>query len=63
MGVVMTTPSVPYIINFNDGSSETISCVSEWPLPAKGGGFQVMEPIVKVDACMCSCPFLVNGAS
>ncbi len=48
MGVVMTTPSVPYILRQEDGSETRISCVSEWPDAEKNKSFQILEPIVKV---------------
>lgn len=51
IGVVVTTPSVPYNIHFLEGldagTSKTISCVSQWPDVDKKK-FTVMEPIVKV---------------
>lgn len=49
--VVMTTPSVPYLIEYHDGTKKEISCVSDWPVSATGiknAPFVVSEPIVKV---------------
>lgn len=55
--IVMTTPSVPYIINYHgdesrgiDSSTATISCVSDWPVAGSRNSlsFTVMEPLVKV---------------
>jgi translation elongation factor EF-4 len=47
MDVVMTTPSVPYKLMFEDGTSKEISCVSHWP-DEKSKKFEVLEPVVKV---------------
>ena len=49
MKVVMTTPSVPYRIHYNDGTVATVSSVAEWPSAERRGGFRVYEPIVKVN--------------
>jgi GTP-binding protein LepA len=52
MGVVITTPSVPYLLEKADGSTSTISCVTDWPEITggqKSKGFSVYEPIVKVN--------------
>jgi translation elongation factor EF-4 len=57
MDIVMTTPSVPYIINYHgdekrgiESSTATISCVSDWPVAGSRNSlsFTVMEPMVKV---------------
>lgn len=48
MNVIITTPSVPYLIKFNDGTEKTISCVSEWPRPDRNLKFEVFEPMVTV---------------
>ena len=48
MGVVVTTPSVPYQLEFDDGTSKTISCVSMWPETIRAKKFTVLEPVVKV---------------
>lgn len=45
--IVMTTPSVPYIIQDVEGNDTMISCVSLWP-DAERKKFSVREPIVKV---------------
>jgi GTP-binding protein LepA len=45
--IVMTTPSVPYIIKYHDGEVKQISCVSEWPDPEKRK-CDVSEPMVNV---------------
>ena len=59
MDIVMTTPSVPYIIEYHsdkmkgtESRREKISCVSEWPATANAKSstayFTIMEPMVKV---------------
>jgi translation elongation factor EF-4 len=59
MDIVMTTPSVPYILEFDEDvrrglekSSVTVSCVSQWPVSIgskhSSPSFTVLEPIVKV---------------
>lgn len=48
MEIVMTTPSVPYIVRYADGREEHISCVSEWPQGEKVKNFSILEPMVKV---------------
>jgi GTP-binding protein LepA len=46
--IVMTAPSVPYKIEYEDGTEETISSVSDWPQPKLKSNFKVYEPMVKV---------------
>mmetsp|Transcript_20440 Transcript_20440/g.28111 ORF Transcript_20440/g.28111 Transcript_20440/m.28111 type:complete len:590 (+) Transcript_20440:144-1913(+) len=57
--IVMTTPSVPYILEFDEDvrrgvekSTVTVSCVSQWPVSTgsknSNPSFTVLEPIVKV---------------
>lgn len=50
--IVMTTPSVPYQIQYSEGETVSIDCVSQWPLAtnrnAKEKGFTVLEPMVNV---------------
>lgn len=48
MDVVVTTPSVPYTIKFDDDTCQTVSCVSDWPDADRNSRFRVLEPIVKV---------------
>lgn len=48
MNVIITTPSVPYQIQFSDGTEKTISCVSGWPNPNRDLKFDVFEPMVSV---------------
>jgi elongation factor 4 len=54
MDIVMTTPSVPYQIHYEDGSPhKEISSVAEWPNPesktaTSSSKFSIFEPIVKV---------------
>jgi GTP-binding protein LepA len=48
MGVVTTTPSVPYIIRFSEGAEKIVSCVSEWPVGGQNVSYEVFEPYVKV---------------
>ncbi len=49
MEVVLTTPSVPYRINFVDqGNTEIISNIGRWPEMTRDNSFEVEEPIVKV---------------
>lgn len=59
MDIVMTTPSVPYIINYEgdekrgiESSTATISCVSDWPVAGSRNSlsYSVMEPMVKVSS-------------
>ncbi len=45
--IVMTTPSVPYVIRYMDGQDVNISSVSEWPDPERRK-FEVLEPMVRV---------------
>jgi translation elongation factor EF-4 len=49
MEIVMTTPSVPYIIRSADQEERIISCVSEWPDPERSKKYEVLEPMVKVN--------------
>jgi translation elongation factor EF-4 len=46
--VVITTPSVPYKIEYTDGRIMEISSVAQWPDSERNRGFKVFEPIVKV---------------
>lgn len=48
MNVIITTPSVPYQIQYVDGTEKMISCVSGWPRPNKDLKFVVFEPMVSV---------------
>lgn len=48
MQIVMTTPSVPYIIERNDGTRTSISSVTNWPEPERNFYFRVLEPMVKI---------------
>lgn len=49
MDIIMTAPSVPYIIEYQNGTKEKISCVAEWPKSLnKKDHFIVHEPIAKV---------------
>lgn len=48
MKVVVTTPSVPYRIEFSDGSVTEISSVSQWPILERSRGFRVLEPMVQI---------------
>jgi elongation factor 4 len=45
--IVMTTPSVPYLIKYESGEVKKISSVSEWPQEERSSCV-VSEPIVKV---------------
>jgi translation elongation factor EF-4 len=56
MGVVTTTPSVPYIVKYNDGSEKVVSCVSEWPVAVQNVYWKIFEPYVKVTLiCPTTC--------
>ena len=46
--VVITTPSVPYIIEYENGSAVHISDVSQWPVAGRNVYFKIKEPMVKV---------------
>jgi elongation factor 4 len=48
MDIVMTTPSVPYRIQYEDGKEEMISNVAFWPDDTRTNRFDVFEPMVKV---------------
>jgi len=48
MQIVMTTPSVPYLVEFDDGTSKEISSVADWPVEGRNMRFTVSEPMVKV---------------
>lgn len=48
MRVVVTTPSVPYRIEYADGTAEEISSVAGWPEESRSRDFRVYEPMVKV---------------
>ena len=46
MNIIMTSPSVPYQIEFTDGTTKTVSNIAQWP--EVGLHFTVKEPMVKV---------------
>jgi translation elongation factor EF-4 len=46
--IVVTTPSVPYIIKYDDGTEMIVSNTQDWPHSNKARKFQVFEPIVKI---------------
>ena len=48
MNVIMTTPSVPYRIEYSDGVVEEISNITLWPEADKSKTFKIFEPVVKV---------------
>ena len=48
MEIVMTTPSVPYIIQYGDGSKKEISNLTEWPDISRSLHFEILEPMVSV---------------
>ena len=48
MNVVVTTPSVPYRIEYSDGAVIEISSVAQWPNLERSRGFRVLEPMVQI---------------
>ena len=51
MDVILTTPSVNYLIKYQDGSEKYISSVSDWPEPTGKNmktTFEIFEPYVLV---------------
>ena len=48
MNIIMTSPSVPYMIEYTDGSTKHVSNIAQWPESGKGMQFAVKEPMVKV---------------
>lgn len=64
MDIVMTTPSVPYLIEFENGTSKMVSSVAEWPEQVKNNGYIVKEPIVQVYRLvkMIYLPYLIINA-
>lgn len=47
ISVITTSPSVPYRIEFNDGTVEIISDSSRWPAAGRSD-YSVMEPVVNI---------------
>jgi hypothetical protein len=48
MNIIMTSPSVPYLIEYADGTSVHVSNIAQWPEVGRGAQFTVKEPMVKV---------------
>ena len=48
MNIIMTSPSVPYLIEYDDGTSVHVSNIAQWPEVGRGAQFTVKEPMVKV---------------
>jgi GTP-binding protein LepA len=48
MNIIMTSPSVPYLVEYADGTTKHISNIALWPEGGKGMQFVVKEPMVKV---------------
>ena len=46
--VVITTPSVPYIIEYENGNILKISDISQWPIAGRNIYFKIKEPMVNV---------------
>lgn len=46
--VVVTTPSVPYRIEYSDGTVSEISSVAQWPIMERARSFKVLEPMVQI---------------
>lgn len=48
ISVVMTSPSVPYIVRLVDGTEEKIDSIDKWPAPDRNKYACILEPMVNV---------------